>query len=337
MNILVTGNNGYIGPVLFKELKKKIKNVKIFGLDTNYFKIKNYSDLQYSEDVRNFSKKIFKNKFEAIIHLASLSNDPIGNRYEKQTKQINIEATKRLIDMAKKNGCKTFVFASSCSVYGKNGNNHRDEQCKTKPLTAYAKSKIIIEKYLKKKSDKNFKSICLRFATACGASPNIRFDLVLNDFVFSAITKKKIKLNSSGNAWRPLIDVKDMAKAMVYSVLNNKKVKKILIVNVGSNISNYKILDLAKKVKSVFKNTSIEIQEKIHDNRSYRVDFSNYDKFKNNEYKHLSIEESILNLKKNIEKLYKINKRIKFDKFVRLKVLEKKVKEKKLTKNLKWK
>ncbi len=336
MNILVTGNNGYIGPVLYDEIKKKKFKSKIFGLDTNYFKVKNFSDIQLNFDIREFPKKVFENKFQSVIHLASLSNDPIGNRYEKQTEQINIKATKRLIDLAKKNGCKSFIFASSCSVYGKNGNNSRHEGCKTQPLTAYAKSKIIIENYLKKKSDKNFKAICLRFATACGASPNIRLDLVLNDFVFSAITKKRIELNSSGNAWRPLIDVKDMCEAIIYSVQNIHKVKKILIINVGSNLCNYKIIDLAKKVKSIFKNTSIKTQNKIHDKRSYKVDFSKYNKFKNNEYKHLSIEKSILKLKKNIEILYKKSKKINFNKFVRLKVLEQKINSKKLTQNLRW-
>ena len=191
MKILITGNNGYIGPVLFNEIKKKFPKSLVYGFDNNYFRKKNFSDIQYNGDIRNFPKEIFKNNIDAVVHLASLSNDPIGNKYENQTKQININATKRLIDLSKKNGCKTFIFASSCSVYGKYGDKSRDEKCKTQPLTGYAKSKIIIEDYLKKKTNKNFKSICLRFATACGASSNLRLDLVLNDFVFSALTKKK--------------------------------------------------------------------------------------------------------------------------------------------------
>ena len=154
MNILITGNNGYIGPVLYKEIKKKIFNSKIYGLDTNYFRIKNFSDNQFNFDIRDFPKKILNREFQSIIHLASISNDPIGNRYEKQTNQINIKATKKLIDLAKKKGCKSFIFASSCSVYGKNGNITRHERCKTQPLTAYAKSKILIENYLKKKQIK---------------------------------------------------------------------------------------------------------------------------------------------------------------------------------------
>ena len=177
----------------------------------------------------------------------------------------------------------------------------------------------------------------MRFATACGASPNIRLDLVLNDFVFSAITKKKIQLNSSGNAWRPLIDVKDMCNAMIYSMLNTNKIKRILIINVGSNSNNFKIIDLAKKVKNIFKSTTIEIQNKIDDKRSYKVDFTRYDKFKKGEYKHQTIEKSILQLKKNIEILYKKNNKVTFNKFIRLKVLENKIKEKKLTQSLRWK
>lgn len=337
MKILITGNNGYIGPVLFNEIKKKFPKSLVYGFDNNYFRKKNFSDIQYNGDIRNFPKEIFKNNIDAVVHLASLSNDPIGNKYENQTKQININATKRLIDLSKKNGCKTFIFASSCSVYGKYGDKSRDEKCKTQPLTGYAKSKIIIEDYLKKKTNKNFKSICLRFATACGASSNLRLDLVLNDFVFSALTKKKIMLNSSGNAWRPLIDVKDMSKSIIYSINNIYKISKILIINVGSNESNFRIIDLAKKVKKNIKNITIETKNKINDKRSYKVCFDKYNKFKNNEFKHLSINQTISNLKKNINSLIKKNKNIKFNKFVRLKVLEEKIKAQKLTKNLRWK
>ena len=337
MKILITGNNGYIGPVLFNEIKKKFPKSLVYGFDNNYFRKKNFSDIQYNGDIRNFPKEIFKNNIDAVVHLASLSNDPIGNKYENQTKQININATKKLIDLSKKNGCKTFIFASSCSVYGKYGDKSRDEKCKTQPLTGYAKSKIIIEDYLKKKTNKNFKSICLRFATACGASSNLRLDLVLNDFVFSALTKKKIMLNSSGNAWRPLIDVKDMSKSIIYSINNIYKINKILIINVGSNESNFRIIDLAKKVKKNIKNITIETKNEINDKRSYKVCFDKYNKFKNNEFKHLSINQTISNLKQNINSLIKKNKNIKFNNFFRLKVLEEKIKAQKLTKNLRWK
>lgn len=337
MKILITGNNGYIGPVLFKEIKKKFPLSTVLGFDNNYFRKKNYSDVQYNGDIRSFPEIIFKNNIDTIIHLASISNDPMGNEFEKPTRQINIEASKRLIDLSKKHGCKVFIFASSCSVYGKYGNKSRDEECKTSPLTEYARSKIAIENYLKKKTSTKFKSISLRFATACGASPNLRLDLVLNDFVFSALTKKKISLNSSGNAWRPLIDVRDMSRAIIYSIENIHKTKKGLILNVGSNNSNSKIIDLAKKVAQIIKNTKIEIKEQINDNRSYKVSFKKYNKFKNNEFFHHKIKDTILNLKQNINLLITKNKNIRFNKFIRLKILEEKIKSQKLTKNLKWK
>ena len=144
-------------------------------------------------------------------------------------------------------------------------------------------------------------------------------------------------LNSSGNAWRPLIDVKDMSKSIIYSINNIYKISKILIINVGSNESNFRIIDLAKKVKKNIKNITIETKNKINDKRSYKVCFDKYNKFKNNEFKHLSINQTISNLKKNINSLIKKNKNIKFNKFVRLKVLEEKIKAQKLTKNLRWK
>ena len=161
--------------------------------------------------------------------------------------------------------------------------------------------------------------------------------MVLNDFVFSALTKKKISLNSSGNAWRPLIDVRDMSRAIIYSIENIHKTKKGLILNVGSNNSNSKIIDLAKKVAQIIKNTKIEIKEQINDNRSYKVSFKKYNKFKNNEFFHHKIKDTILNLKQNINLLITKNKNIRFNKFIRLKILEEKIKSQKLTKNLKWK
>ena len=177
----------------------------------------------------------------------------------------------------------------------------------------------------------------MRFATACGASPNIRLDLVLNDFVFRAITQKKIKLNSSGNAWRPLIDVKDMSKAIIYSIFNIGKIKNILILNVGSNNSNFKIIDLAKKVKKIIKNTTIESKSEINDQRSYKVDFTAYNNFIKNHFKHMTIDQTIYGLIKNVRLLKRSSKNILFNKYVRLKVLEEKIKAGKLTKNLKWK
>lgn len=332
MNILITGNNGYIGPILYRELKKK--SFFVHGLDTNYYTNKNYSDYQHNVDIRSAKKIIFKN-IDVVIHLASLSNDPLGKQFNTPTEQINVKASKKIIDFAKSSGCKIFLFASSCSVYGKNEKNDRNEKDKTNPLTAYAKSKVLIEKYLKKKSSKNFRSICMRFATACGASPNLRLDLVLNDFISSAVTHNKIILNSSGNAWRPLIDVKDMSRAIIYFMENFEKMKNYNeVFNVGVNLSNIKIIELAKKVKNKIKNTKIEIVNFEDDKRSYRVNFSKYQKLIKKKYSHLSLERSIENLIKNI-KLLKINKKNKIN-FNRLNVLQKLIVKKKLNANLRW-
>lgn len=332
MNILITGNNGYIGPVLYKKLKKQ--KYFIYGLDTNYFNNKNFSDIQFDCDLRNVKKQHFKD-IDAIVHLASLSNDPIGNKFNKQTNQINISGTKKIINLAKKTNCKLFIFASSCSVYGKSLSESKSENDPTKPLTPYAKSKIEIENYLKKNSNKNFKSICLRFATACGSSPNLRLDLVLNDFVFSSIIKKKIILKSSGNAWRPLIDVQDMSKAISFFLKNYKKtISNFEIFNVGLNKSNIKIIDLAKIVKKNFKNVKLKFENTKDDKRSYKVNFSKYELFVKNNVKHLELKDTIKNLAKNI-KLLKINEN-NFNQFIRLDVLRKLVHTKKLNNYLKW-
>ena len=345
MKILVTGNLGYIGPSVILQLRRSYPLAQLVGMDLGFFahcltgvnaSPERVLDHQIHKDVRDVEQDDLKG-FDTVIHLAAVSNDPMGKEFAVVTDEINCKSSIKMATLAKSAKVKNYVFASSCSVYGKYGKKSRTEKSKTQPLTGYAKSKIIIENYLKKKTSKEFKSICLRFATACGASPNIRLDLVLNDFVFRALTEKKIKLNSSGNAWRPLIDVKDMSKAIIYSIINIEKIKNILIVNVGSNNSNFKIIDLAKKVKKIIKNTTIELNSKINDQRSYKVDFTAYNNFIKKQFKHMTIEQTIYELIKNVKLLKKSKKNILFNKYVRLKVLEEKIKIGKLTKNLKWK
>jgi len=337
MVILITGHKGYIGSQLVPYLKKKIKNCFIIGLDTNFFDYKNskYVDLEINSDIRKSSLTDIK-KIDAVINLSAISNDPIGNKFSKVTEDINFKATEKLIKLSKKKGCKDFIFASSCSIYGFGGKKNKNEKDKLNPLTTYAKSKIYIEKILKKQSNKNFRSTCLRYSTAAGVSNNIRLDLVLNDFVFAATKNKKILILSDGLAFRPLIDVEDMCKSIHWALFRKKDRNSFLAINVGRDQNNIKIKDLAKKVAKIIPGTKIIYNfEKKSDSRSYKVDFSLYRKLAKNYKISKSINQIIKELY-SYSKKYLLKKNLDHQRFIRLKNLEDKIKNKKLSKNLYW-
>ena len=193
MRILVLGNQGYIGPVVTAYLHKQDVGT-VYGLDTGFFAhCLTTEDItpefglhtQFFKDVRDVVEEDLEN-FDALVYLAAISNDPMGDEFEKPTEEINQIAARRIAKIASKLGTKHFVFASSCSVYGA-ADGKQNENSLLNPLTTYAQSKINTEKELQSLASQNFKITCLRFATACGWSPRLRFDLVLNDFVASAI------------------------------------------------------------------------------------------------------------------------------------------------------
>jgi len=335
--ILITGHKGYIGSTLVPYLKKKINNLFIIGLDTNFFDYPNSKliDLEIKEDLRNFKLKSIK-KIDAVINLSAISNDPIGNKFKKVTESVNFNATKKLIDFSKKKGCKNFIFASSCSIYGFAGKNIKTEKDKINPLTIYARSKIYIENYLKKNSDTNFRSTCLRYSTAAGVSRNFRADIVLNDFVLAATKNKKIIILSDGKAYRPIIDVEDMCKSIHWALYRKKDKNNFLAINVGRNQNNIRIKNLADKVAKIIPGTKIIFSpKKKSDSRSYKVDFSLYKKMAAKHKISKSINTIILELYDFI-KLNVLKKKINHNKFIRLKDLENKIKKKKLSKNLYW-
>lgn len=274
----------YVGSVLELYLKSEYPGSKVFGFDAGYFAScvldkellpESRIDCQYFGDVRNFPDEIL-NDVTTVIHLAAISNDPMGNEFEDVTGKINFEGTINLARKAKEHGVKKFVFASSCSVYGFAGDFPKTENDNVNPLTAYAKSKIDSENSLRLLADDTFTITCLRFATACGYSPRLRLDLVLNDFVASAISSGKISILSDGSPWRPLIDVSDMARAINWAA--SRKAEhggSFLIVNTGSNEGNYNVKQLAEAVVAILPGTEITINPNaVLDRRSYKVDFT---------------------------------------------------------------
>jgi len=284
MNILITGNLGYVGPSVTRALRRRYPDARLTGLDTGYFSHvltdvrrapETLLDAQYYADIRDVGTEIFDG-VDGIVHLAAISNDPIGNAYEQVTLDVNCAAGVELARRAKAAGVRSFVFASSCSVYGSADDHPRTEQSEVGPLTAYAKSKVMAEAGLRELSGPDFVVSCLRFATACGMSDRLRLDLVLNDFVACALSSGRITVLSDGTPWRPLINVTDMARAIEWAIERDAHLSgSFLVVNAGSDRWNYQVQELAAAVAKAVPGTVVSInRDAPPDRRSYRVDFS---------------------------------------------------------------
>ena len=341
MNIFITGNIGYVGSLLTQYLKNNNKNFNIIGFDSGFFNKNLTKEIipekkikkQIFEDIRNINSTHLKD-IDTIVHLCGLSNDPIGKKFEKVTNDINYKASVKLFNYALKHKVKNFIFASSCSSYGFGGKIAKTENSKINPLTAYAKSKVKFEKYLSKNKNKGIKITILRFATACGDSPRLRLDLVLNDFVYSAVKENKIIIKSNGKPLRPLIDVEDMCQIINWSI--KRKGKSFLLMNAGSNENNYSVKEIAQKVKEVLgSKVKILLNDKLPDDkRSYKVNFNklNYN-FKG--FKPRNLKQTILKLKKSIQIILKSNHK-KAD-LIRLNYLGVLIKSRDISTQLFWK
>lgn len=347
MKILITGNLGYVGAWLAKYMRTKHPNAYIAGYDMGYFQQclttngyvpERVLNTQYYGDVRGFDEAIL-NGFDAVIHLAAISNDPIGNRFEQVTLDVNYRSSVDIAQKAINQGVKHFVFASSCSVYGAAGDAAKTETSELNPLTAYAKSKVKTEEGLGKLDSGNTIITCLRFATACGISDRLRLDLVLNDFVASAITSKKISILSDGTPWRPLINVKDMARAINWSITRNaNNGGKFLICNTGSNSWNYTVKELAEHVQRHFTDIDISINKDAPpDKRSYRVNFDLFTKLANGFTPEFDIDTTIFELKNGLSSINFNDSEFRNSSLMRLNVLNKLLENNHLDLNLNWK
>jgi nucleoside-diphosphate-sugar epimerase len=307
MKILITGNMGYVGPGVVSHLRNVFPEAALVGFDMAYFAScltnavvlpESKLDVQLFGDVRNMRPDVLKD-VDAIVHLAAISNDPMGNRYENITLDVNYKSSVRIARMAKEAGAGSFVFASSCSMYGAAEDSAKTENSTLNPLTAYARSKVFTEKELEPLADENFTITSLRFATACGMSDRLRLDLVLNDFVAGAVSTGKINILSDGSPWRPLIHIKDMARAIEWAITREASDGgEFLAVNTGSNKWNYQVKELALAVAELISGTSVTLnKDAAPDKRSYRVNFDFY--------KSLAPEhQPIYTLQQAIEELY---------------------------------
>jgi nucleoside-diphosphate-sugar epimerase len=260
----------------------------------------------------------------AIVHLAAISNDPMGNCFEDATLEINYRASVELARKAKDAGVGTFVFASSCSVYGTADEGSRTESAAVNPLTAYAKSKVLTERDLALLADSTFKVTCLRFATACGMSDRLRLDLVLNDFVASGVATGRIVLLSDGSPWRPLIHVTDMARAIDWAICRPRQpAGDFLVVNTGSDHWNFQVKDLAVAVSRLLAGVEVSINEGAQpDKRSYRVDFGRFRALAPGHQPKFDLETTILELKDGLEAIEFRDTQFRNSAYMRLNVLK---------------
>lgn len=331
MHILVTGNMGYIGPSVIKQLRKSYPGSKITGLDIGFFAhcltTENIlpecrTDIQHFCDVRKISKTLIEG-IDTVVHLAAISNDPMGNQFSEITFRINHIASVELAKSAKKAGVKNFIYASSCSMYGAAEDIPRTEQSHLNPLTAYAKSKVFTERDIEPLADKMFKITSLRFSTACGMSDRLRLDLVLNDFVAGAIASRKIDILSDGTPWRPLINISDMALAIDWACSRDiENGGEFLAVNVGSDEWNYQVRELAEAVATIVPGVEVSINKNAQpDKRSYRVNFGLFRKLAPRHQPQTNLNATIYELKKGLEKMKFGDEEFRNSKYMRLKVL----------------
>lgn len=332
MKILITGNMGYVGPVLVRHLRTTYPQATLIGYDRGFFShcltapgpIPEVAvDEQYFGDVREMPGELLSG-VDTIVHLAAVSNDPMGNKYAAATDSINFQSSVRLGQLAAAAKVKTFVFASSCSVYGAAEEGHaRKEGDPLSPLTAYARSKIETETALRKVEIGDMRVRCLRFATACGMSPRLRLDLVLNDFVASAVATGRIVILSDGSPWRPLIDVSDMALAIDWAATSSDHAEQFLVVNAGSDACNVQVRDLAKSVAAIVTGATVSINDNAQpDKRSYKVDFGLYKSLAPRHQPRMTLNKSIEAVRDGLKIIAFADSNFRNSQLMRLRVLD---------------
>lgn len=346
MKILITGNMGYVGPVVIAHLRREMPSATLIGFDTAYFahNITNRGpiperkvDVQHFGDIREVPDYVLEG-VDSVVHLAAISNDPMGAKFAAVTDEINRKASLALAKKAVDHGVRSFVFASSCSIYGAGGEMPRVEGDTLDPLTAYARSKVATERGLEALDAKGMIITALRFATACGVSDRLRLDLVLNDFVAAAITTGEIVVLSDGSPWRPLIDVSDMARAFEWAVQREESNGgRFLTTNVGRNDWNFQIRDLANAVADEISEVSVKINMRAApDRRSYQVNFDRFSALAPTHLPRMTLQGTIRALRTRLTRIGFRDGNFRDSEFMRLNMLEKHQTDESLDTLLHW-
>jgi nucleoside-diphosphate-sugar epimerase len=276
MKILVTGTEGYIGSLLAPLLMQR--GHEVLGVDTGFYMagwLYNGTKLSaktFNKDIRHITPEDLQG-VEAVVHMAELSNDPAGQLSPTITYDINHKGSVAIATLAKAAGVRRFVYMSSCSVYGVATSEDITEESPVNPQTAYAECKTLVEQDVSTMADDSFSPTFMRNATAFGASPRMRFDIVLNNLAGLAWTIKEIKMTSDGTPWRPLVHVLDICKAIACTLEAERDIVHNQIFNVGDNAHNYQVKEIAQIVAEVFKGCQLSFGDSGADNRSYRVSF----------------------------------------------------------------
>lgn len=275
MKVLLTGSQGYIGTVLAPMLMER--DHQVTGIDSDLYERCTFNGKLVelpviNEDIRDVTLDDLQG-FEAIIHLAGLSNDPLGDYDPSLTYEINEQASVNLAEMAKKVGISRFIFASSCSNYGAGGSDFLNENAPFNPVTPYGRAKVGVEQQLQLLADEEFSPTYLRASTAYGMSPRLRFDLVANNLTAWAFTTGQVYLKSDGSPWRPIVHVEDIARAYIAALEAPRETVHNEAYNVGMTTENYQIKEIADIVKDVVPNCEIGFaKDAAPDKRCYRVD-----------------------------------------------------------------
>ena len=274
--IFVTGTEGYLGSLLAPELIRQ--GYEVIGLDTGFYKERmlfrdgGMTPLTLAKDLRHIEVEDLKG-VDAVVHMAELSNDPAGQLAPAITYEINHKGSVHLAELARKAGVKRFVYMSSCSVYGVAEGEDVTEESSVNPQTAYAICKTLVERDVKTLASKGFSPTFMRNATAYGASPRMRFDIVLNNLAGLAWTIKEIKMTSDGTPWRPLVHGLDIARAISAVLQAPTEAIHNEVFNVGDTSHNYRVREIAETVGNVFTGCRVSFGPPSEDNRSYRVSF----------------------------------------------------------------
>ena len=276
MRVLITGSEGYIGTILAPYLLARGHDV--VGVDTGFHRVGwlyNGVDRAPSwrcADIRTLTVDDLRGH-DAVVHLAELSNDPVGELNPETTFEINHRGSVRLATLAREAGVERFIYMSSCSVYGAAGDGFSTEQSEVQPLTAYAKSKVLVERDVRPLAGNDFSPTFLRNATAFGASPRMRFDLVVNDLAGHAWTEKVIRMDSDGRPWRPFVHILDISRAIDCVLTAPRDAVHNETFNVGSNAQNHQIREVAEQISEAFPGCRLQIGDSTGDHRNYKANF----------------------------------------------------------------